>query len=160
MHSDAAIRTSWRTRWVVDVEPPRQRPVDHALKYLARYVQGGPIAGERIVEITDTHVRIRTRKGVRTVRGEEFVRKLDGLRGEFPDIILSVQGTGLLVSAELAEAHPVTGTDGVEERMRKRGINVIHGGKNALRYTPGFTITSAQIDLIVDVMRAVFRTLS
>ena len=37
--------------------------------------------------------------------------------------------------------------------MRKRGINIIHGGQNALRYTPHFRLTSAEIDLLVDATR-------
>jgi 4-aminobutyrate aminotransferase-like enzyme len=37
--------------------------------------------------------------------------------------------------------------------MRIRGINVIHGGKNALRYTPPFDITSAEVDLIIEATR-------
>ena len=37
--------------------------------------------------------------------------------------------------------------------MRIRGINVIHGGKNALRYTPPFDITSAEVELIIEATR-------
>jgi len=33
------------------------------------------------------------------------------------------------------------------------GINVIHGGENSLRYTPPFTTTSAEVDMIVDATR-------
>ena len=31
---------------------------------------------------------------------------------------------------------------------------MIHGGENALRFTPHFRITSAEIDLIVNLIRA------
>ena len=37
--------------------------------------------------------------------------------------------------------------------MRKHGINVIHGGTNALRFTPSFDITSEEVDLIIDATR-------
>jgi hypothetical protein len=37
--------------------------------------------------------------------------------------------------------------------MRTQGCNVIHGGQNALRYTPYFGITSAEVELIVDATR-------
>ena len=37
--------------------------------------------------------------------------------------------------------------------MRHNGIGVIHGGKNALRFTPHFGITTDEIDLIVDGVR-------
>jgi acetylornithine/succinyldiaminopimelate/putrescine aminotransferase len=65
-----------------------------------------------------------------------------------------VQGTGLLCSAELRpDVLPVIGFDAVEPWCRKRGLGVIHGGKNALRFTPHFAITSQEIDLIISIVR-------
>jgi len=32
-------------------------------------------------------------------------------------------------------------------------LGVIHGGQNALRFTPHFAITSEEIDLIIEVLR-------
>ena len=32
-------------------------------------------------------------------------------------------------------------------------MGVIHGGQNALRFTPHFAITSAEIDLIIGILR-------
>ena len=37
--------------------------------------------------------------------------------------------------------------------MRHRGLNVIHGGENSLRFTPYFGITSAEAQLIIDATR-------
>ena len=88
------------------------------------------------------------------VRGLEFKQKLDGLQHEFPHIITKVQGTGLLCSVELEPTQfPVIGFDGVETWCRKRGLGVIHGGKNALRFTSHFSITSEEIKLITDILR-------
>ena len=89
-------------------------------------------------------------------RGVEFQQKLEVLRGGFPDIIESVQGSGLLFCAELHPHVPVVGFGAVEEICRERGLGVIHGGKNALRFTPHFGVTSAEIDLVVDVLRTIF----
>lgn len=87
-------------------------------------------------------------------RGDEFVAKLKTLQAEFPDVITKVQGTGLLCSAELEPSRfPVVGQHAVEPWCRKRGLGVIHGGKNALRFTPHFNITSEEIDLILKVVR-------
>ncbi|MBT5025988.1 MAG: aminotransferase class III-fold pyridoxal phosphate-dependent enzyme [Euryarchaeota archaeon] len=87
-------------------------------------------------------------------RGDEFVEKLKVLGEEFPGIITKVQGTGLLLSAELEPTKfPVVGFDAVEPWCRRHGLGVIHGGVNALRFTPHFGITSAEIDLIIDVVR-------
>jgi acetylornithine/succinyldiaminopimelate/putrescine aminotransferase len=93
-------------------------------------------------------------------RGLEFVEKLTALMNELGDgIILGVQGTGLLLAAELdPERYPVIGFDGVETRCRKAGFGVIHGGKNALRLTPHFGITSKEIDLIVGIIRDVLKS--
>ena len=74
---------------------------------------------------------------------------MDGLDG----VITRVQGTGLLLSAELAPGYKSHGSGSVEERMRIHGIGVIHGGKNSLRFTPHFAITSEEIDLIVAMTR-------
>jgi acetylornithine/succinyldiaminopimelate/putrescine aminotransferase len=87
-------------------------------------------------------------------KGHEFVKKFNDLKTEFPGVITKVQGTGLLFSVELSESgYTVLGKTCVELDMRQNGIGVIHGGKNALRFTPHFAITSDEIDLIVDGVR-------
>ena len=68
--------------------------------------------------------------------------------------IIEVRGTGLLLCTELnPETLPVVGFGCVEEWCRLNGLGVIHGGQNALRFTPHFAVTSAEIDLIIDVLR-------
>ena len=87
-------------------------------------------------------------------RGVEFVEKLKVLQAEFPEVITKVQGTGLLCSAELEPSKfPVVGFDAIEPWCRRRGLGVIHGGVNALRFTPHFAITSEEIDLICAIVR-------
>ena len=87
-------------------------------------------------------------------RGEEFVEKFTALQQEYPHVITKVQGTGLLCSAELEPTQfPVVGMEAVEPWCRRRGLGVIHGGENALRFTPHFNITSKEIDLLVDIVR-------
>jgi acetylornithine/succinyldiaminopimelate/putrescine aminotransferase len=87
-------------------------------------------------------------------RGREFYAKLVALKDELGGMITRVQGTGLLLSAELDPARFKSyGANSTEEYVRKSGINVIHGGINALRYTPPFDITSEEVDLIIQVSR-------
>jgi len=62
-------------RWVVHVEPPKGRPVDHVVGYLARYVKRVAIGDSRILRITATTVTIATRKGPLVLEGSEFVRR-------------------------------------------------------------------------------------
>ena len=50
----------------------------------------------------------------------------------------------------------VTAKDtGIELLLRQRGINVIHGGTNALRFTPNFDITKAEADMQIAHVREV-----
>lgn len=87
-------------------------------------------------------------------RGVEFVDKLNALAEELPGTITKVQGTGLLISAELEPTKmKVVGFDDVEVWCRKHGLGVIHGGMNALRYTPHFKITSEEVDLVINITR-------
>jgi acetylornithine/succinyldiaminopimelate/putrescine aminotransferase len=76
-------------------------------------------------------------------RGKELLAKLGELSRDFPKVVTSVQGTGLLLSAEInPEYFAVVGSNGLEEQLRTMGIGVIHGGENSLRFTPHFRITS------------------
>ena len=73
---------------------------------------------------------------------------------EFPGVVTAVTGTGLLCAIHLSDkGYQVVGDEGVELYMRKYGIGVIHGGKNALRFTPHFNISSEEVELICDVIR-------
>jgi acetylornithine/succinyldiaminopimelate/putrescine aminotransferase len=87
-------------------------------------------------------------------RGAELVGRLEELQNEFPDVITRVQGTGLLVSASIdPDKLAVVGFDGLETWCRCHGLGVVHGGKNALRFTPAFDITSEEVELVVRVVR-------
>lgn len=86
-------------------------------------------------------------------RGIELVKKLNALKDELGGLITKVQGTGLLFSCELAPQFKCFGADSIEEYMRERGINVIHGGANSLRFTPHFSINEPEVDLLVSHVR-------
>ena len=86
-------------------------------------------------------------------RGIEFIEKFQALADELGDAITNVQGTGLLLSCELNDRYDCYGAGSTEEYLRKHGLGVIHGGTNSLRYTPTFTMTSAEVDLVVSLTR-------
>lgn len=86
-------------------------------------------------------------------RGREFLTKLENVARESAGRITSVQGTGLLFSCELRSDYKCYGAGSTEEYLRKRGIGVIHGGENSLRFTPHFRVTSEEVDLIVGAVR-------
>jgi acetylornithine/succinyldiaminopimelate/putrescine aminotransferase len=93
-------------------------------------------------------------------RGEQLVAGLKALQVEMPGLVTQVQGTGLLCAAELDPAQcVVVGYGGVEEQCRRQGLGVIHGGVNALRFTPHFRITEDEVALVLDIVRNVLSTI-
>ncbi len=93
-------------------------------------------------------------------RGQEFVEEGLKLKADFEWLVEGVHGTGLLFCLEInKKVIDVVGFDGLETKARKAGIGVIHGGHNALRFTPWFGISSLEIKLIFNKLRDVFKTL-
>lgn len=86
-------------------------------------------------------------------RGREAIAKLEALKNELPGLITKVQGTGLLFSCELSPQFKGYGTGSTEEWLRKRGIGVIHGGENSLRFTPHFAMRSDELDLLIGTLK-------
>ena len=85
--------------------------------------------------------------------GLEALQKLKILQSKFPTAITAVTGTGLLYAIHLDKKRfPVVAVDGVEFWLRTQGLGVVHGGENALRFTPHFSITSDEIDLQVSMV--------
>jgi acetylornithine/succinyldiaminopimelate/putrescine aminotransferase len=113
-------------------------------------------ANPRALDIASTVLGLLTpalRANIRA-RGQECLDKLHALKDELGGgMITKIQGTGLLFSCELDPSFKCFGTGSTEEYMRERGIGVIHGGVNSLRFTPHFAVTSAEIDLVMAHLR-------
>lgn len=91
-------------------------------------------------------------------KGKEVLSLFRKMAADFPHIVESVQGTGLLYSMAIHEkAFKVTGKTGLERYLRKKGLGVIHGGKNALRFTPVFNVTSDELELMNELIREAFQ---
>jgi acetylornithine/succinyldiaminopimelate/putrescine aminotransferase len=90
-------------------------------------------------------------------RGGEALERFEALRAESGGMITKVQGTGLLFSCELAPQFKCYGAGSTEEWLRERGIGVIHGGVNSLRFTPTFTITSDELEMLVAMVGRALR---
>ena len=86
-------------------------------------------------------------------RGAEAVRKFEALQAELGGLITRVQGTGLLFSCELDPSFKGYGAGSTEEWLRERGLGVIHGGENSLRFTPVFDMGGDEVDLLVTMVR-------
>jgi acetylornithine/succinyldiaminopimelate/putrescine aminotransferase len=117
-------------------------------------------ANPRALDIASTVLGLLTpalRRNIRE-RGQEFLDKLATLRDELGGGLISkIQGTGLLFSCELDPSFKCYGAGSTEEFMRERGIGVIHGGTNSLRFTPHFNVTSEEVDLVIDSIRVALR---
>lgn len=86
--------------------------------------------------------------------GKYAVEQYKELQKQFPSAIERVTGTGLLYAVKLnKEIFSVVAFDGAETLLRQHGLGVIHGGDNALRFTPHFNITKDEIDLQVDMLK-------
>jgi acetylornithine/succinyldiaminopimelate/putrescine aminotransferase len=86
-------------------------------------------------------------------QGAALIERLGSLAGDLGDAITGIQGTGLLLSCELAERYKVYGTDSTEDYLRRHGLGVIHGGAHSLRFTPRFAVGADEVDLIVERIR-------
>ena len=92
------------------------------------------------------------RKNIRN-RGQDLVAGLAALAAETDDGIMAAQGTGLLVSCELASRYKCHGANSTEDYLRKKGLGVIHGGEHSLRYTPVFDIGDKEVNLIIEMTK-------
>jgi len=86
-------------------------------------------------------------------RGRQALALLNALKDELGGPITKVQGTGLLFSCELTKEFKGYGSGSTEEWLRERGIGVIHGGENSLRFTPHFAMTEDELKLVVAMVK-------
>ncbi len=86
-------------------------------------------------------------------RGRQAIAMLEALKSELGGLITKVQGTGLLFSCELAPQFKGYGIGSTEEWLRERGMGVIHGGANSLRFTPHFGIADDELDLMIALVK-------
>lgn len=85
--------------------------------------------------------------------GTYFRNRLNKLAERHPDVFTTTSGTGLLAAITLRPEYPAYGhPEALEAISRRHGLGVIHGGKNALRFTPNFTMTEQEADLVSDIV--------
>jgi acetylornithine/succinyldiaminopimelate/putrescine aminotransferase len=86
-------------------------------------------------------------------RGRQAIAMLEALKSETGGLVTKVQGTGLLFSCELAPQFKGYGAGSTEEWLRERGLGVIHGGENSLRFTPHFAMQEDELQLVVQLVK-------
>ncbi|WP_337054856.1 aminotransferase class III-fold pyridoxal phosphate-dependent enzyme [Pseudoxanthomonas sp. USHLN014] len=133
---------------------------EHAARLYRKGVYGNTMTSNpRALETACATLALLTpqvRENIRT-RGAQAVAKLEQLKAELGGLITNVQGTGLLFSCELAPQFKCYGAGSIEESLRMRGLNVIHGGVNSLRFTPHFLIDADELDLLVSMVGQALR---
>lgn len=93
-------------------------------------------------------------------RGEDFKRMLEEVADTFPKVATHVTGSGLLLALHICSDYTVDVEKGLEYICRTNGLNVIHGGANALRFTPHFLITEEEIGLVRTILEQSLASMS
>lgn len=105
--------------------------------------------GLNVINSVIGKINDKTKTNIRN-RGLELKNSLQkNVLRTIPDIVDSISGSGLLLAIHLSEEY---NSIDIEKLCRKNGLNVIHGGENAIRLTPHFNINSNEIDLITDII--------
>jgi acetylornithine/succinyldiaminopimelate/putrescine aminotransferase len=86
--------------------------------------------------------------------GGILLNELKKMATKYP-FILNVEGKGLLLSIHIDQS--VKNAITLEREIRNNGLNVIHGGENAIRLTPWFYINEKEIELIVSILDTSFQ---
>jgi L-lysine 6-transaminase len=86
------------------------------------------------------------------VKGRYLRARLDELAADFPTEVLDVRGRGLMCAFSL----PTTAErDELIRRLWLRGVIVLAGGDDSVRFRPALTVTRAEIDEAVAAVREV-----
>jgi acetylornithine/N-succinyldiaminopimelate aminotransferase len=86
--------------------------------------------------------------------GRYFMDRLNSLKQDFPDIIISVRGMGLLIGMEL-----LRDCSDIVNACLGKGLLINCTAGNVLRFTPPLTIQKKDIDLCIDILEEVFSEL-
>lgn len=86
--------------------------------------------------------------------GRYFLERLNGLKNDFPDIIFSVKGMGLLTGMEL-----LRDCSEIVLECLKKGLLVNCTAGNVLRFTPPLTVQKKEIDQCIEILEEVFTEL-
>lgn len=114
---------------------------------------GNPLACAAANVVLDTVPKADFLKQVETV-GSYFKNKLLDLQKKYPELIVDVRGTGLILGAELASSEH--GRDIVNDCLEKGAIINCTVGK-VLRFIPPLIITTEQVDTVTDILDEVLK---
>ncbi|WPD23397.1 MAG: aspartate aminotransferase family protein [Candidatus Electrothrix scaldis] len=86
-----------------------------------------------------------------------FIKQLEIVAAEFPELCSGVRGSGMLLALVLTEKGIEHGTE-IVQQLFERGCLINFAGMRVLRFIPPLTVTQEDIDLLIkelsDVLRA------
>lgn len=86
------------------------------------------------------------------IAGDRMLELLDGLRSEFPELILEVRGAGCMIGVEFAvETRPIV------EQLLERGIIANSTASTVLRLLPPYIVEEDHILRLIEAIRDVLR---
>lgn len=85
-------------------------------------------------------------------QGINFKKMLQEIQSMFPHLVRHISGKGLLLAMHIHTDYRVDSNKGLEYICRSNGLNVIHGGDNAIRFTPHLQIDESEIHLIRNIL--------
>lgn len=136
---------------IMDLPPPGEMSSTHGGNPLCAEVA---LASLQVIEEEDL-----VRKSADT--GERVLKVLQGLRDEFPDHFMSVNGRGLYISAHFVD--PVTGepdvrlADEIAETAVRRGVMMFVTGRGLLKIAPPLCIDPEAAIEAAEVIRECFQ---
>ncbi len=86
--------------------------------------------------------------------GRYFLERLNSLKSDLPDIILSVRGMGLLIGMEL-----LRDCSEIVTACLSKGLLVNCTAGNVLRFTPPLTVQKKDIDICIEILEEVLTEL-
>ena len=132
---------------------------DRASRYYKEGLYGNTMTSNpRALEVASTILKKMTPSVKKNIvdQANYFFSIINKLGNKY-DFIKDVGGTGLLLSIFLDKKR-ITNME-AEMALRLRGLNVIHGGCNSLRFTPWFLINKEEIDMIGCILDDYFKNL-
>ncbi|MEE8330065.1 MAG: acetylornithine transaminase [Thermodesulfovibrionia bacterium] len=83
--------------------------------------------------------------------GKYFIKKLEGLKKDFPSLIVEIRGLGFMIGMEIT-----TTCDDIVNLCAKQGVLVNCTAGNVLRFTPPLIVTEKEINYLINVLEDVF----
>ena len=118
---------------------------------------GYPLASVVGVYAIKTMVDMNLAKNARE-RGAQLINHFKSIQSEFPDKIKEIRGKGLLTAFEMFNQPHLDGHT-VSVELLKNGVYAKETHHSTVRIAPALTITSNQIDNLVEKLRVVIKNL-